>query len=684
MRSLRLSLLGLLFLGCGGEPAPHVVTPQTTASATSSTALAAAPADVKRRLVIVMSSRPSGFSETTIHPDGRREEVLEIVQNGRGPKVRTEVTVGANGTITRYEATGKNEMGTPVEEHFSLTGNHAQWAGKEENGATDVSGLAHYYPRSQSVDAIGVLADSLEKNGGKLALLPAGEAMLSRVGEATAKGKTGDVHLSAWMITGLDLTPTRFWRRDDGSFFGLTETWFAAVPEGFEGAIDKLVEAQRVFERKRQLDDQKKLAHVPAGLLAITHARVLDVEKKAYRENKTVVVDKGKIVAITDDTPKGAEVIDAGGKALLPGFWDMHSHLGSSDGELDIASGVTTARDLGNDPDDLDDFKARIDRGDAIGPHILRAGFIEGRGPNAAGSKITAETEAEALAAVEFYAKRGYEQIKIYNSMKRELVPILAKAAHERKMRVSGHVPVFMRAQDCVLAGYDEIQHVNMLFLNFFVDDKTDTRTPLRFSLVAEKAADFDFSGKPFKDFQKLLLEHKTVIDPTLNAFENLFVDRQGVMSEAAKPIESRLPPQVRRYFLGGGLPIPEGKDQHYKDSFAATQKMVKLLHDSGVPMLVGTDSLAGLMYHRELELHVGAGIPAGEVIRYATLGSAKVMGKDKTTGSIAVGKDADLVLVDGDPLKKISDVRRVVKVIRSGVVYESGDVYESVGVKRL
>ncbi|MGZ3419684.1 MAG: amidohydrolase family protein [Polyangiales bacterium] len=690
MRFPRFTFLGcLLVASCAGDPPPQpqVATAKPPAPTTSASASAATPppaAPIKRRLAIVMSSRPSGFSETTIHPDGTREEVLEIVQNGRGPKVKTHVAIAADGTVSKYEATGTNEMGTVVEEHFVLEGKHAKWSGKEENGSADLTSVAHYVPRSQSVDAMGVLADALEKNGGKLSLLPGGEARLEKVGEATAKGKNGDVHLWAWAITGLDLTPMRLWRRDDGSFFGITEPWFSAVPEGFEGAIDALVESQRVFERKRQLDDAKKLAHKPAGVLAITHARVLDVEKKAYLADKTVVVKDGKIVAITDKAPKDAEVIDAGGKALLPGFWDMHSHLGTSDGELDIASGVTSARDLGNDPDDLDDFKARIDKGDAIGPHVLRAGFIEGRGENAAGSKITAETEAEALAAVEFFAKRGYDQIKIYNSMKKELVPILAKAAHAKKMRVSGHVPVFMRAEDCVKAGYDEIQHVNMLFLNFFVDDKTDTRTPLRFSLVAEKAADFDFAGKPFKDFQKLLLTHKTVIDPTLNAFENLFVDRQGVMPPSALPIESRLPPQVRRYFLGGGLPVPDGKDQHYKDSFAATQKMVKVLHDSGVPVVVGTDSLAGLMYHRELELHVGAGIPAGEVIRYATLGSAKVMGKDKTTGSIAVGKDADLVLIDGDPLAKISDVRRVVKVLRSGVVYDSGEVYEAVGVKRL
>ncbi len=418
-------------------------------------------------------------------------------------------------------------------------------------------------------------------------------------------------------------------------------------------------------------------------MLAITHARVLDVNKKAWVADRTVIVRDGKIASVgADKPPKDAMVIDAGGKALLPGFWDMHAHLGPNDGPLDIASGVTTARDLGNDPDELDDMKARFDAGSAIGPRVLRAGFIEGRGEKAAASKVTAETESEALAAVELYAKRGYEQIKIYNSMKKELVPILAKAAHAKKMRVSGHVPVFMRASECVLAGYDEIQHVNMLFLNFLVDDKTDTRTPVRFSLVAENAANFDFGSKQFKDFKKLLLDHKTVIDPTLNAFEGLFTDRQGVMPESVVPIAERLPAQVRRQFLVGGLPVPNGKDKLYRDSFAATQKMVKILHDAGVPVLVGTDSLAGLMFHRELELHVAAGIPAGDVLRYATLGSAKVMGKDKTSGSIEKGKDADLVLIDGDPLANISDARKVVTVIRGNVVFDAAAVYGAVGVK--
>jgi imidazolonepropionase-like amidohydrolase len=326
-------------------------------------------------------------------------------------------------------------------------------------------------------------------------------------------------------------------------------------------------------------------------------------------------------------------------------------------------------------------MKKRFDDARSVGPHVLRAGFIEGRGEKAAGSKVTAETPEEALQGVEGFSRRGYEQLKIYNSIKPELVPFLAKAAHDRGMRVSGHVPVHMRAEEAVRAGFDELNHLNMLFLNFFIDKDTDTRTTLRFTIPAEKAAGLDLSSKPVRDFIALLRERKTVVDPTVQVFESLLLARPGSVSPNAASIADRLPATVRRELSAGGLPVPEGKDQRFRDSFTAMLKMIKLLHDSKVPIVAGTDEF-GLLLPRELELYVQAGIPAGEVLELATLGSARVMGKDKTTGSIAVGKEADLVLVDGDPLANIGDVRKVTQVVRSGVRYEVAPLFASVGVR--
>lgn len=633
-----------------------------------------------------MVSRPSGENVTTIEPDGTHVSKLRIHQNGRGPEVETRITLAPDGTIATFEATGHDEMGKAVRESFAREGNKGKWKGLAETGEKDLAGPAFYVPLSSSLESLSLLAAALDRAGGTLPLLPGGEARLAKTGEIVAKGKTREQRLVAWAITGLELAPTRFWRDEQGAFWGVTDSWFSCVPEGFEGAVETLAEAQRTFQRRDEEATAKKLAqHPPKEGLAITHARVFDAVKKRALPDHTVVVVGGRIEAVgptkSAKVPKGATVVDAGGKTLLPGLWDMHAHLGQSTGELDVASGVTTARDLGNDPDQLDDYKKRFDEGRAVGPHLLRSGFIEGRGEHAAASKVTAETEDEAKAAVQFFAARGYEGIKIYNSMKKELVPVLAKAAHEKGMRVSGHVPVHMRAEDAVRAGYDEIQHVNMLFLNFFVDETTDTRTPLRFSLVAEKATSLDLASKPVKDFVALLLAKKTVVDPTVNVFENLFVDRLGTPSRSIALVAERLPVQLRRQYLTGGIPVPDGKDQLFKDAFGATLRMVKMLFDAGVPIVPGTDTLPGIMLHRELELYVEAGIPAGDVLALATLGAARVMKLETKTGSIEKGKIADLVLVDGDPLTRMSDVRKVVTVVREGVVFSSADVYGAVGV---
>lgn len=261
-------------------------------------------------------------------------------------------------------------------------------------------------------------------------------------------------------------------------------------------------------------------------------------------------------------------------------------------------------------------------------------------------------------------------------------MPILAKLAHERGMRVSGHVPMHMIAEDVVEAGYDEVQHINMLFLNFLADRTTDTRTPLRFSIVGEKAAGLDLASKPVADFIQLLLEKKTVVDPTVNAFEDLLVGRPGQIWASVAPIVSRLPPQVQRYFKIGGLPIPPEHDATYLESFEQLLRMIKRLHDAKVPLVAGTDNVAGLMLHHELALYERAGVPRADILRIATIDAARIMKLDGQRGSIAPGKDADLVLVDGDPLARIMDLSKTVLTIRGGTLYRAEDLYPLVGVR--
>jgi imidazolonepropionase-like amidohydrolase len=142
-----------------------------------------------------------------------------------------------------------------------------------------------------------------------------------------------------------------------------------------------------------------------------------------------------------------------------------------------------------------------------------------------------------------------------------------------------------------------------------------------------------------------------------------------------------RLPAQVQRSAYTGSLPMTTQNDQLYQDSYAAMLKMTKRLYDAGVPILAGTDATAGIMLHRELELEVRAGIPPANSLQIATWNAARLLKQDKELGSITVGKRADLLLVNGNPVENISDIRRCHVVMKDGVVYKSADVYRAVGI---
>ena len=668
------TLLCLLPLGCGSGAAPSPRTPPT------------APVSPPR-FAVVVGSRPAGGSETTLAPDGTRVTHFEYLDNGRGPKVDLRLRFDADGTLRGYDAKGTDTFGTTIDEHFSRDGAHAVWSTTMDKGARDLTRPAYYLPIAPSADDVGLLAAAALRAGGQIDLLPDGRASVERMGEAAVDFGGQRLHLTAYAVLGLDLVPTPIWLDDDHVLFAQVEGDSGVVRAGAERLIPTLAKAQLPFERERAEANARRLAHRPpaAGLL-ITHARLFDAEARRFVADQAVLVSGERIAAVgptaTVTVPPGAEVVDAAGKALLPGLWDMHAHFSRGHGELDLGAGVTTIRDVGNDPDWLDAQKAAIDQGAILGPRILRGGFIEGRGKTASGSVVTAVTPDEAHAAVAFFAARHYEEIKIYNSIPPAIVPVLAADAHARGMRVSGHIPVGMLAAEAVRAGYDEIQHINQLELNFLADHTTDTSTLLRFTLIGEKASALDLSSQPVRDFVSLLLEHKTVLCPTLIAFEGLYLERPGDLWRPFVPFAERLPPVLLRGSRSGGLLVPAGQQKAYADAFPALERMTKLLYDAGVPIDIGTDGPSGLALPYEMELLVQTGLAPLDVLALATLGGARIEHVDGRSGSIAVGKDADLILIDGDPAARIGDVRRVVTVVKAGVVYDSRAVLAAVSVR--
>lgn len=676
----------LALISISGCRAPGSIGQSAANSAIASASPTAAGAR-QLRYAVVSLTRPSGHSHTTIASDGTATTDYLYHENGRGPELTLSYRLQADGTLAWYQVRGRDEMGIAVDEHFAIEQGQARWQSSSERGAQALERPAFYLPLNSSCEIDGLLARALERAGGALPLLPAGEARSQPAGEFTITVSGTARHLRGVSISGLDFVPSLVWLDDDGTYFGTVDSWYACVPEGWQSAIDALIAEGKRLNAARDVRLAQQLAQrPPAAGLAIAHARVFDAASRRWLDDQTVLVQGERISALgpaaTTRIPAGAQVIDGTGKSLLPGLWDAHVHLSQADGLLDIASGVTTVRDVGNDPDLADDLKQRFDSGAAIGPHVLRHGVVEGRGPDAASWTITAMTEAEARAAVDFYVERGYDGMKIYNSTPVALVPLIAQLAHAHGMRVDGHVPFGMRAEECVRAGYDEVTHVNMIYLDFLAGPDVDTRTTARFTVVAAGAAGLDLQSKPVQDFIALLKSRHAAIDPTVGVFERLFTSRTGAIPPGWQSIASRLPVQVRRSFLTGGLPIPDGMDQRYNDSAAALPKLVRAFHDAGIPVLIGTDDWAGVTMARELELYVQGGIPSAEVLALATLGAAQLLGQDRISGSIAAGKRADLVLVDGDPIARISDVGRVVSVVKNGVVFDSAALCRAVGVR--
>jgi imidazolonepropionase-like amidohydrolase len=635
---------------------------------------------------MILAGNRAGALVTCTAKDGALVSLFAFNDRGRGPSTTTKTRLDSHGLPTLVETSGNDYYKKPVTERFTLTGGKAAWTNKAEKGAKTLDGPAYYVGYSSPPNDTVLLAAALAKaKDGRLALLPEGEARLEKRGEltVTAGGKTRRLLHEA--IVGLSFAPIHVWRDADGGVFGAVSSWSSFVPEGFESVVADLQKAQDEDDAKHDTEAAKRLARHPSGAVAITGARLFDSIDASVRPGRTVVIEGNRIVAVGPDggvaIPEHAERIDAKGRTLMPGLWDMHVHLGHGDGLMHLAGGVTSVRDLANDMDTLLAMEKRFDSGEELGPRVVRAGFIDGPGPFQGPTKILASTPEEIRGFIKDYASKGYVQIKLYSSLKPELVPVAAEEAHRLGLRLSGHIPAFMTAEQAVRAGYDEIQHVNMLFLNFWFDDVKDTRTPARFTALAERSADLDLASPKVKDFIALLRDRHTVVDLTDAAFETLLVDRPGQVSVELAAIAPRFPPQVRRGLMDGGLPVPEGKDARYKASFEKLLAMTKALEDAGVPIVAGTDDMAGFFLAHELELYVRAGIPAARVLQIATRDAARVAGKEAVLGSIMPGKLADVILVDGDPAAKISDIRNVSLVIKDGVLYDPDALTRELGM---
>jgi Amidohydrolase family len=638
--------------------------------------------------VVLVQDQPAGHLKVSAGFDGRVESDFSWRDNGRGPDIQESFTVDARGAPRTYELVGKNTFGAAMRERFRIDGGRAVWESRADEGEEAVGEDFVFIPLDGSFayyDA--VVRYLLARPDGVASTIGGLKLRAERALRVTLPGPTGPVPLALAVVTGAGADPWYYWVRDDGSnaFFAVTWPGWSVVEKGFESAVPPLLERQREASDQRLVDLRKRLATPMDGLTLIRGVRWFDAPQAVMRGPSDVWLFDGRIASVTAPGALNARadrVIDGPRRTLLPGLWDMHAHLWSGGGLMHLAAGVTSIRDPANQNAELMRLQGRIARGELPGPNVHIAGFIEGKSAFSSRNGFVVDTLQAGLDAVDWYAARGMHSIKLYSSIQPEWVKPLAERAHHHGMKVSGHVPAFMRAEQAVRDGYDELTHINQVMLNFVVRPGDDTRTLVRFERVGSDGLALDLTSPEARDFIALLRERGTVVDATLATFEAMFTQSQGQANPSMVAVADHLPVLWRRGLRVAEMDLEGDRLRTFRASYQRMVELTVALHRAGITLVPGTDGWAGIGLLRELELYVQGGIPAPEVLRIATWNAAQVAGASATRGRIERGYVADLLLVDGDPSTDITTLRKGSLVIQGGVAYAPDRVYEAMGFK--
>ena len=645
--------------------------------------LAKPPADAQQ-FTILSTSAKHGTSAVWTASDGTQWARESMNLRGQIFEQDQSVKLGADGMPVAYTIRGFTPQGD-AGETFSVSDGAAKWKSQVDAGSHAYKSPAFYMSLGGPFSGGAVFFEALLAAPDKsLVLLPSGKAHAEKLVDATVTdGKTTQV-VTAWAITGLGPSPQPIWATAKGRFFGAVGP-IALLPVGYEGELTKLNKLQDDALAARSPLLLKQLLKTPSGPVAFRHVRAF-LDGTRFADDQTVVVDKGVIVAAgpaaATTVPAGAQVIDGAGKTLVPGLWDSHMHFGDdSTGPFLLALGITSARDPGNDNSLTIARRERREKGELLSPKVYPSVLIDGKGPNSAQLGTVVTSEAEAIAAVDKAKADGFTGVKFYGTYNPAWVAPAAAEAHKLGLHVHGHVPAGMKPSEAIAAGYDEITHAYFVSMEAMPADVIATSNGINRMLgTARYAKDIDLNAAPMKPLIATMAAKKIVHDPTLVVLEALMVPENGDMAPEYAPYVGTLPPATERGFRQGGLAVPKDLTRaDFRKSFAKEVEMVGMMHKAGVPIVAGTDG-SGMELVRELELYVSAGFTPEEALAAATIVPAKNVGVDKTTGSIAVGKAADLVLVEGDPSKRIGDLRNTRTVMMGGKLMDADELRAASG----
>lgn len=630
--------------------------------------------------------QPIGEETYTIRREGDGIVVtssFEFTDRGTNVPLSAELRASQDLTPTSFTIKGNVSRFSTIDSSIDIKGNNAIIREDKVSRVAPVPQrfftISGYAPTAMQM----MLARYIQKNKvtGPLSTLPNGDVTLEPRGKDKVKLGDKEVELERYSLNGLIWGRESLWFDSAQNLVAVVTVdaefdHFESLREGYEAGLSFFVVKAvadgmaRLAETSRQISPEQK------GALVISGATLIDGNGGNPIPDSVVVIEGDKIISAGPRdhvvVPKRAKVIDARGKFILPGLWDMHAHFEQVEwGPTYLAAGVTTVRDVGNEFEFITAVRDALRDGRGLGPRMLLAGLIDGDSPTAWGL-VRASNAAEAEAAVKRYHDAGFQQIKIYSSVQPDVLAAICKAAHSAGMTVTGHVPNGLNALQAIDAGMDQINHVQYLLPVM----RPRTFRPLQ----GAPPPPLDFQSPEAQKAIQAFKSHNTVIDPTLAVFEWTYHPAEKPYA-TIEPGAGKVPRQLSGAILNTGVPpiaVPQATailDRYYS--------IVGALHKAGITIVAGTDQVVpGHSLHREIELYVKSGFTPMEAIQAATSVPARVMKLDKESGTVEAGKRADLIILDRDPIDNIRNIRTIKTVITGGRIYDTAQLWQSVGFK--
>ncbi|MEP7381372.1 MAG: amidohydrolase family protein [Gemmatimonadota bacterium] len=625
-------------------------------------------ADDSATILVSLIERAVGTETYTLRSiDGghRLSSVVRLVDRGTPLAVDASLDVRDDLTPTHFRASGKSYRFVTVDADVAMAGDSALVRTSASTTVLRHTGPAFPAQGWPPMAARALLVRYWERHGRpeRVRLLPGDTSYVARIrfrGIDTVRVEGRRVPLRRYVVQGVVWGREALWLDPDDRFAALVTRIHILPMEGVRAdlatALPQL-QASAIADRMSDLRQMTAGARaIASGDYALTGIRIIDGTGRAPIEDAVLRVRDGRIAQVGTRAdvalPHAVRTIDGRGATVIPGLWDMHAHASQVEwAPAYLAAGVTTIRDMGGEERFLLALRETLAASASVGPRVLLAGLVDGDDSAAFGA-ITAASPAEGRGVVDRYHAAGFSQMKLYSMLQPDVVRAIVERAHALGMTVTGHVPRSLGIVASIDAGMDQVAHIPIVG---------------------------DTASAEVRDVIARLASRHVVVDPTLPWNELLGRSSATAIERFEPGILHGPPAMVASYRTASSAATPAA----VTESFGRQLAVIRAMHDAGVPLVAGTDgALPGYSLLRSIELFVQAGFTPMEALESATLVPATAMGEASERGTLEAGKRADFVVLDGNPLDDIANIRRTRWVARDGRMVESRALWPLAGFR--